>query len=101
MELQQKISLEKNQEFVGRTLPVLIEGFGDGISVGRSYRDAPEIDGLVIIPGELPVGEMVPIRIDGAMAYDLTGYPEGTDPIAIVDGELSISVRNSSSGPTS
>jgi len=101
MELQQKISLEKNQEFVGRTLPVLIEGFGDGISVGRSYRDAPEIDGLVIVPGELPVGEMVPIRIDGAMAYDLTGYPEGTDPIAIVDGELSISARNSSSGPTS
>jgi ribosomal protein S12 methylthiotransferase len=87
MELQQKISLEKNQEFVGRTLPVLIEGFGDGISVGRSYRDAPEIDGLVIVPGELPVGEIVPIRIDGAMAYDLTGYPEGTDPIAIVDGE--------------
>jgi len=101
MELQQKISLEKNQEFVGRTLPVLIEGFGDGISVGRSYRDAPEIDGLVIIPGELPVGEMVPIRIDGAMAYDLTGYPEGTDPVAIVDGELSISARKSLSGPTS
>lgn len=99
MELQQKISLEKNQEFVGRTLPVLIEGFGDGISIGRSYRDAPEIDGLVIIPGELPVGEIIPIHIDGAMAYDLTGYPEGTKRIAIEDGLLSIDARNTHSDP--
>jgi len=41
--------------------------------VGRSYRDAPEIDGLVLIEGELPVGEMVPVRITGAMEYDLIG----------------------------
>ena len=40
-----------------------------------SYRDAPEIDGLVLIPGELPLGELVPVRIDGAMTYDLTGQP--------------------------
>jgi len=76
MALQQNISLQKNQAQVGRVLPILIEGVGDGVSVGRSYRDAPEIDGLVIIPGELPPGEMVPIRIDGAMTYDLTGQPE-------------------------
>lgn len=75
MALQQPISLAKNQEQVGKILPVLIEGHGDGVSVGRSYRDAPEIDGLVIIPGELPLGEMVPVKIDGAMTYDLTGYP--------------------------
>jgi ribosomal protein S12 methylthiotransferase len=43
--------------------------------VGRSYRDAPEIDGLVIVKGELPVGEMVPMRITGAMEYDLVGEP--------------------------
>ena len=77
MELQQQISLEKNQEQVGRTLPILVEGHGDGVSVGRSYRDAPEIDGMVFVPGELPVGEMVPVTIDGAMVYDLTGYPAG------------------------
>ncbi|MDX1687836.1 MAG: 30S ribosomal protein S12 methylthiotransferase RimO [Candidatus Promineifilaceae bacterium] len=77
MELQQQISLEKNQEHVGRTLPILVEGHGDGVSVGRSYRDAPEIDGMVFVPGELPVGEMVPVTIDGAMVYDLTGYPAG------------------------
>jgi ribosomal protein S12 methylthiotransferase len=73
MALQQPISLARNQAQVGRTLPVLIEGHGDNVSVGRTYRDAPEIDGLVIIPGELPLGEMVPIHIDGAMVYDLTG----------------------------
>lgn len=81
MELQQQISLEKNQAQVGRTLPVLIEGYGDNLSVGRSYRDAPEIDGLVLVPGELPIGEIVPITIDGAMIYDLTGYPAGTLPL--------------------
>lgn len=77
MSLQQPISLAKNQAQVGKVLPVLIEGHGDGVSIGRSYRDAPEIDGLVIVPGELPLGEMVPIRIDGAMTYDLTGAPDG------------------------
>ena len=75
MELQQAISLSRNQAQVGRTLPVLIEGHGDNLSVGRTYRDAPEIDGLVLIPGELPLGELVPVRIDGAMTYDLTGQP--------------------------
>lgn len=73
MTLQQNISLERNQSFVGKTLDVLIEGEGDGVSLGRSYRDAPEIDGLVIVEDELPVGAMVPIRITGAMVYDLTG----------------------------
>ena len=58
-----------------RRVPVLIEGHGDNLSVGRSYRDAPEIDGLVLIPGRLPLGELVPVRIDGAMTYDLTGQP--------------------------
>jgi ribosomal protein S12 methylthiotransferase len=73
MALQQDISLELNQGQVGRTLDVLVEGQGDGLSVGRSYRDAPEIDGMVILPGEAPVGEMVAARITGAMEYDLIG----------------------------
>ncbi len=73
MRLQQQISLEKNQSFVGRVLPVLTEGVGDGITLGRSFRDAPEIDGLVIIDGEHPLGEMVQVRIDSAMPYDLVG----------------------------
>ncbi len=73
MALQQPISLEINQTQVGRTLDVLVEGQGDGLSVGRSYRDAPEIDGLVLVPGALPPGQIVPVRITGAMEYDLVG----------------------------
>ena len=81
MELQQSISLARNQAQVGRVLPVLVDGHGDGLSVGRTYRDAPEIDGLVLVPGELPLGELVPVRIDGAMTYDLTGVPDmGENP---------------------
>jgi ribosomal protein S12 methylthiotransferase len=75
MELQQGIALQKNQAQVGKTLPVLIEGCNDGLSVGRSYRDAPEIDGMVIVEGEQPLGEIVPVRITGAMLYDLSGIP--------------------------
>jgi ribosomal protein S12 methylthiotransferase len=81
MELQQGISLERNQSFVSQTLDVLIEGQGDGISLGRSYRDAPEIDGLVLIENDLPVGDMVPVRITGAMAYDLVGSLDRRDPL--------------------
>lgn len=73
MELQQNISLQVNQSYVGKTLDVLVEGYGDGITVGRSYRDAPEIDGMVFIEGKAEMGEIVPVRITGAMAYDLTG----------------------------
>ncbi|MFZ5912356.1 MAG: 30S ribosomal protein S12 methylthiotransferase RimO [Chloroflexota bacterium] len=75
MELQQGISMQVNQSFVGKTLDVLVEGFDNGISIGRSYRDAPEIDGLVLVEGKLEVGQIVPVRITGAMAYDLAGVP--------------------------
>ena len=73
MELQQTISLQVNQSYVGKTLDVLVEGFDNGISIGRSYRDAPEIDGMVFVEGQANVGDIVPVRITGAMAYDLTG----------------------------
>ncbi|MBI5351566.1 MAG: 30S ribosomal protein S12 methylthiotransferase RimO [Chloroflexi bacterium] len=73
MELQQPISLQVNQSYVGKTLDVLIEGFNDGLSIGRSYRDAPEVDGLILIEDKAKVGDIVPVRITGAMAYDLTG----------------------------
>jgi ribosomal protein S12 methylthiotransferase len=73
MELQQGISMQVNQSYVGKTLDVLVEGRDKGISIGRSYRDAPEIDGLVFIEGDAKIGELVPVRITGAMAYDLTG----------------------------
>ena len=73
MLLQEDISLAKNQSLVGKTMDVLIEGAGDGISLGRSYRDAPEIDGMVIVQQEMPAGEIVKVRIEGAMVHDLSG----------------------------
>jgi ribosomal protein S12 methylthiotransferase len=79
MEIQQQISLEKNQSFIGKTLDVLIEGNGDGLSVGRSYRDAPEIDGMVFIEEEFEVGQILPTRVTGAMEYDLSGYADIKD----------------------
>ncbi len=73
METQQNISLQVNQSYVGKTLDVLVEGYDNGITIGRSYRDAPEIDGLVFAEGQAEIGQIVPVKITGAMAYDLTG----------------------------
>lgn len=73
MELQRDISLSRNQSQVGRTLDVLIEGADQGVSVGRTYRDAPEIDGYVFVDDDLAVGQMVPVRILQALDYDLQG----------------------------
>ena len=73
--LQQEISHEVNLRYVGKTLDVLIEGVQeDGMLVGRSYRDAPEIDGLVFVKGKAPIGEIVPVQITGTIGdYDLLG----------------------------
>lgn len=76
--LQQEISHDINLRFVGKTLDVLIEGVQeDGMLIGRSYRDAPEIDGLVFVSGEAPLGEIVPVKITGTVGdYDLIGKAE-------------------------
>ena len=81
MSAQQVISLTQNRKQVGRTLQVLVEGTGDNLSVGRSYRDAPEIDGMVFVSGQLPLGQIVPVRITQAMEYDLAGEPNMTGPL--------------------
>ncbi|MBE3038165.1 MAG: 30S ribosomal protein S12 methylthiotransferase RimO [Chloroflexi bacterium] len=75
MELQQSISLQINHSYVGQRLDVLIEGQNKGIAIGRSYRDAPEIDGLVLVEGKAEIGSIIPVKITGALAYDLTGIP--------------------------
>ena len=92
MQLQQRISLENNQALVGQTLDVLIEGHGEvegtkePIAVGRSYRDAPEIDGLVFVEGKPPIGELVPVHITGAMPYDLSGEVETARNMITLEG---------------
>ena len=72
-ETQEKISLVRNQTFVGKTLSTLVEGMDENLAIGRSYRDAPEIDGLVIAEGQAKIGEMVRVQVSGAMVHDLTG----------------------------
>jgi ribosomal protein S12 methylthiotransferase len=73
MKTQQRISLDKNKTFVGKQLEVLLEGAGEGLTVGRSYRDAPEIDGLILIEGEFPLQQLVQVEITEALVYDLKG----------------------------
>jgi ribosomal protein S12 methylthiotransferase len=82
MRLQQQISFARNQRWIGRTLTVLIEGNGsadDGsqLSVGRSFRDAPEIDGQVFVWGHFPIGQIITVRITQAAEYDLWGEAVG------------------------
>jgi ribosomal protein S12 methylthiotransferase len=73
------ITLASNQQMVGSELEVLIEGRpeeGSAWYAGRSYRDAPEVDGLVLVKAEqLNVGEMVRVRVERALAYDLLASP--------------------------
>ncbi|HEX8550584.1 MAG TPA: 30S ribosomal protein S12 methylthiotransferase RimO [Abditibacteriaceae bacterium] len=77
--LQQKVSLKKNRSFIGQTLDVLLESEEPGGIVGRSYRDAPDIDGNVFVKMQPrdrranPPGSFVKVRISGASEYDLSG----------------------------
>lgn len=69
--LQEDISLENNKNLIGKSMDILVEGTGDGLSIGRSYRDAPEIDGLVILNEILETGKIYPVRVTGALIHDL------------------------------
>jgi len=73
---QQHISLSCNQKQIGRVYSVLVDGTGDGVSLCRSYRDAPEVDGYVVVEESLPVGQFVTVRIHEALEYDLLGRRE-------------------------
>lgn len=77
MELQQEISLEKCQDMIGRTVLVMIEGkvADENAYVGRTYRDAPGVDGYIFIntDQELMSGDFVHARVTGALEYDLMG----------------------------
>lgn len=77
MELQQEISLDRNEEWKGKEILVLIEGkvADENAYIGRSYRDAPGVDGYVFLQtGEaLATGDFVRARITGAYEYDLIG----------------------------
>ncbi len=75
MEIQQRISAERNQSLVGSVQRVLIDRSEEGQLVGRTEYDAPEIDQEVVLPddGRTPAGTFVPVRITDAVEYDLFG----------------------------
>lgn len=82
MELGQQISLEANRAQVGRELDVLVESRepstsrgGGPVSIGRTIRDAPEVDGLALLKGSFAPGSLVRARVDGALHYDLMCSP--------------------------
>ncbi len=74
LRLQQKIARRWGRRQVGKTVEVLVEGVSDdGLVVGRTRWDAPQVDGLVLARGTARVGEIVPVRITAASTYDLWG----------------------------
>lgn len=76
MELQQQISYEINQSYIGKTIPCIVESYtDDGVIIMRSEHDAPEIDGLVYATSDKPVvpGDIENVLINKADEYDLFG----------------------------
>jgi ribosomal protein S12 methylthiotransferase len=78
MQLQQGISRTRSRRWLDRTIDVLIEGNGQSaagrpLAVGRSFRDAPEVDGQVFVWGQPEMGTVVSVRVTQATDYDLWG----------------------------
>ena len=77
MELQQEIAFDKAEEMIGREVLVMIEGkvADENAYVGRTYRDAPNVDGLIFINTdvELISGDFAKVKVTGALDYDLIG----------------------------
>lgn len=77
MRLQQRIAFEKAEEMVGEILPVMIEGKlpEDGVFMGRTYKDAPNVDGMIFINSdrELITGDVITARVTESREYDLIG----------------------------
>lgn len=81
MAVQEEISLLKNRELIGQVMPVVIDRIEDGVAYGRTEFDCPEVDNEVciqsaengFIPSDLKVGELYPVEITDAEAFDLFG----------------------------
>ena len=80
MKLQQKISREINKNYIGKTIPCIVEGYtDDGVVLLRSQHDAPEIDGMVYASSKTPVvpGDIENVLIERSDEYDLYGQIKG------------------------
>ena len=77
MEHQQEIAFDLAEDMVGREVLVMIEGkvADENVYVGRTYKDAPNVDGLIFIntDAELMSGDFAKVRVTGALEYDLIG----------------------------
>ncbi len=104
LEAQQAISLARNRRFVGRELEVLVEGVAEesprttaasGVRrlVGRTFRDAPEVDGFVLFSGRASRGAFARVHITGAGPYDLFGHEAGTEPLPVTGGRIDRTTR--------
>ena len=78
MEAQRSISLDHNRAWIGQSLEVLIEGEENGVYIGRSRYDAPEIDNAVMVSSAAPlaVGDIVRAMVTDAFDYDLSARAE-------------------------
>jgi len=77
-ELQDAITAARRDELIGATVEVLVDAPG----VGRTYREAPEIDGIVSLPGDLAPGTFVEVVVTGADGPDLVAEPAPAAPVA-------------------
>ena len=68
---QDTITASRRDDLIGSSVEVLVDAPG----VGRSHREAPEIDGIITVPGSLAVGQLATVRITGAEGPDLFGEP--------------------------
>ena len=77
MELQQEIAFDLAEDMIGREVLVMIEGkvADENVYVGRTYKDAPNVDGLIFVESgeELMSGDFARVKITGALEYDLIG----------------------------
>lgn len=77
MSMQMEISREKHRAFIGKVIPVLVEGVSEETELllqGRMSQQAPDIDGIVLInDGHAEIGEIVPVLITDSLDYDLVG----------------------------
>ena len=77
MELQQEIAFDMAEDMIGREVLVMVEGkvADENAYVGRTYKDAPNVDGLIFIntEAELMSGDFVKVKVTGALEYDLIG----------------------------
>ena len=76
MSLQQEISFKRQRLFVGSEMDVLVESLTEGVAEGRSFREAPDVDGIVEVQGvrsNLQIGDKIRVRMIEAMEHDMIG----------------------------